>query len=77
MKNWRTSIAGVAAAGFGFVAFSPELFAHYPWLIALAKYAAAGGMLTMGFAAKDCTTHSTVMQVEKASVPKSEQAPNQ
>ena len=70
MKNWRTTLAGIVTAGFGFVLFSPDLFAHWPWLIALAKYATVGGLATMGFSAKDCTTHSTVTQVEQASVPK-------
>jgi hypothetical protein len=67
MRNWKTSLAGILTAGFGFVLFSPDLFAHWPWLVAVAKYAMVGGLASMGFAAKDSTTHSTVAQVEDAS----------
>ena len=71
MKNWRTTLAGLVTALSSFVVASPELFQRWPWLIALAKFATAGGMFAFGCAAKDCTTHSTVAQVEQASVPKS------
>jgi hypothetical protein len=66
MKNWRTTLAGIVTAGFGFVLFSPDLFSHWPWLVAVAKYSTVGGLAAMGFAGKDCTTHSTVAQVERA-----------
>ena len=70
MKNWKTTLAGIVAAVFGFVAASPDLFARWPWLIALAKFATAGGLFALGGAAKDCTTHSTITQVDQASVKK-------
>jgi len=66
MKNWRTTAAGIATAFFGFVLFSPETFSAWPWLISIAKYATAGGLVSMGLLGKDFTTHSTVAQVETA-----------
>jgi hypothetical protein len=53
MKNWRTTTAAAVTAFFGFVLFSPETFAHFPWLLALAKYGFAGGLASFGIAAKD------------------------
>jgi len=32
---------------------SPEFFAHWPVLIAVAKYAAQGGLVAFGVSAKD------------------------
>lgn len=52
-KSWKTSIAGLATAAFGFVLFSPDLFAHLPWLVAIAKYATAGGLAGLGILAQD------------------------
>ena len=40
-----------ATAFFGFVVFSPETFAHAPWLIALSKFAMAGGLAALGISA--------------------------
>lgn len=51
--NWRTSASALAAAALGFVAMSPEFFAHWPLLIAVAKYAALGGLVAFGVSAKD------------------------
>jgi hypothetical protein len=51
--NWRTSVASFATAALGFVAMSPEFFAHWPLLIAIAKYAALGGLVAFGISAKD------------------------
>jgi hypothetical protein len=53
LTNWKTSLAGVATAFFGFVLFSPECFTRRPVLIALSKYAIAGGLASMGILAKD------------------------
>ena len=53
MKNWKTTLAGAITAFFAFVLFSPETFSAAPWLIALRKFAVAGGLLGMGIAGKD------------------------
>ena len=53
MKNWKTTAAGVIAAGAAFVVFSPELFTAWPWVVALAKFAAAGGLATLGIVGRD------------------------
>ena len=66
MKNWKTTVSAVVAALFAFVLFSPEYFAHWPWLISLAKFGCAGGLAGLGLAAKDSTTHSTAVQVREA-----------
>jgi hypothetical protein len=51
--SWHTTVAGIVTAAFGFVLFSPDLFEHWPWLIALAKYVTVGGLATMGIAGRD------------------------
>lgn len=52
IKDWRTTASGLAAAGFGFVLFSPQ---HFPnWLVDLSKYAMLGGLVGLGIAAQDC-----------------------
>ncbi len=51
--NWKTTFFGVVTAFFGFIVFAPEHFQSMPWLIDLAKYAAAGGLLGLGFSAAD------------------------
>lgn len=51
LKDWKTSLAGIATAFFGFVLFSPE---HFPvWAVDLAKYAMLGGLASMGVLARD------------------------
>lgn len=55
MKDWKTTAAGIATAAFGFVAFSPETFQKWPWLVALAKYSTIGGLACMGILARDGT----------------------
>ena len=51
--NWHTTVAGIVAAAFGFVLFSPDLFAQWPWLIQFAKYVTIGGLASLGIAARD------------------------
>lgn len=51
--NWKTSLSGIMSALFAFVAFSPDTFAKWPWIIELAKFATVGGLAAMGFSAKD------------------------
>jgi len=51
--NWKTTIAAAFTAFFGFVAFSPETFAAAPWLVQLAKFAAAGGLVVFGIVSAD------------------------
>jgi hypothetical protein len=51
--SWKTTVIGAATAFFGFVLFSPETFAQWPWLLALSKYAFLGGLAGFGVVAKD------------------------
>ena len=51
--NWKTALAGVVTAFFGFVLLHPVYF--YPWLVDVAGYAAIGGMAALGIAAKDAS----------------------
>lgn len=52
LTSWQPTVAAVVSAFFGFVLFSPELFEGAPWLIAIAKYGAAGGLIALGLSAK-------------------------
>jgi len=51
--NWKTTTASIVTAVFSFVIFSPDLFTGAPWLIQLAKFGAAGGLIAFGIFAKD------------------------
>ena len=53
MKSWKTSVTGAITALMGFVAFSPVLFAKWPWVVEIAKYVMIGGFAVFGVAAKD------------------------
>lgn len=53
MENWKTTVSAVVTAFFGFIVFSPETFESLPWLISLAKFGAAGGMVAFGICAAD------------------------
>lgn len=53
MKNWKTSALGIASAFFAFVAFSPELFREWPWVLELSKFALVGGLAGLGITARD------------------------
>ncbi len=70
MKNWRTTVPALVAAGAGFVLFSPQYFA--PWLIDLSKYVMLGGLACFGIAAKDATVHDTQGQVNAATAKENE-----
>lgn len=56
LYSWQPTIAAIISAFFGFVLFSPELFGDLPWLIAIAKYGAAGGLIALGLTAKQYDT---------------------
>jgi hypothetical protein len=71
MRNLKTTLFGLIAAGAAFMAFSPDLFAKWPWVLAVAKFVTVGGLAGLGISAKDGTNHSTVAEVE-ASTEKSE-----
>jgi hypothetical protein len=66
VRNWKTSVSGIVTAAFGFVVFSPNLFARWPWLVELSKFVMAGGLVSMGLSGKDATTHSTVAEINIA-----------
>lgn len=66
MKNWRTTVTGVATALFGFVMFSPQYFP--PWMVDLAKYATIGGLAMLGIVGKDFNVHSTVEEVQSSTI---------
>ena len=51
--SWKTSVIGVLSAAAGFVAFSPALFAKWPWVNEVAKYIMVGGLAGLGLASKD------------------------
>lgn len=53
LENWKTTITALITAFFGFVIASPELFAEFPLLIAVAKYGAAGGLILFGIVSAD------------------------
>jgi hypothetical protein len=63
MENWKTTASALVTAIFGFILFSPEYFEQVPWLVSIAKYFAAGGLIGLGFSAKDSNvTGGTVQQ---------------
>ena len=51
--NYKTTITAAITAGFAFVLFAPELFTAVPWLVSVAKFGAAGGLLAFGIGAGD------------------------
>jgi len=51
--SWKSTTVGAVTAFFAFVLFSPELFAQWPALIALSKFAVVGGLAGLGIVAKD------------------------
>jgi hypothetical protein len=53
MTNWKTTAAAIFTALFAFIVFSPDTFAGLPWLVNLAKFATAGGLMAFGILAKD------------------------
>jgi predicted exporter len=77
IRNWKTSLSGLVTALSGFVAFSPELFSRWPWVVALSKYAMVGGLAGMGLYVKDKNVSGNPSQVEaeqlKASAAKANQ----
>ena len=69
--SWRTTVCGLITALAGWVAFSPEIFQHWPWVISLAKYIMVGGFAATGLVSKDYNQHSTQAEVTQATVDKS------
>lgn len=52
VRNWRTTLCGVASAAAFFIAANPGLPVH-PLVISAAKFAAGGGLVFLGICAKD------------------------
>lgn len=68
MKSWKTTISGAVTAITAFIVFSPQLFAHWPVAIEVAKFVAAGGLAAIGLSAKDSNvTGGTKLNTEPAS----------
>jgi len=53
LSHYKTTITAGFTAFFGFVLVSPELFQSALWLTAIAKYAAAGGLVAFGVVSAD------------------------
>ena len=53
MRSWKTTLSGIVTAVAGFVMFSPDLFAQWPWVVEIAKYVIAGGLVALGIFGKD------------------------
>ena len=68
MRNWKTSLFGIITSIAGFIVASPSLFTRWPWVVPLASYVMVGGFAAIGLAAKDSTTHSTVVEVNKSQI---------
>ena len=51
--SWKTTLMGIVSLAAGFVAFSPALFAKWPWVTELAKYLMVGSGGIGLIAAKD------------------------
>ena len=68
LKNWRTTVAGLVTAVAGFVLFSPQTFARWPWVCDAARYVMSGGLISLGLVSKDAATHSTSAEVEAATI---------
>ena len=62
---------GLIAAAATFVAFSPETFSRWPWVITLAKFITVGGLAGIGLTAKDSgvTNSAPGSTVEARNVP--------
>ena len=57
--SWKTTASGVVVAMAGFVYFSPETFAQWPWVLSLAKYIMLGGIAGLGSSARDFNVRSS------------------
>ena len=66
LLSWKTTACGLVMALAGFVMFSPETFAAWPVVLALAKYTLLGGFAALGIASKDSAVHSTQAEVTQA-----------
>ena len=55
LSSWKTTITGLVSAGASFVMFSQQLnMIQYPkWALAVAMFAAVGGLASFGIMAKD------------------------
>ena len=72
MKNWRTTLFGaigaLGAASTAYVLANPGTFSKWPWAVPVAGIVTASGILGQGIVGKDAATHSTVEEVNQASV---------
>jgi hypothetical protein len=51
MINWKTTVVGIITALLAFVAFDPQWFP--PIVVSIAKFAAIGGLASLGLVSKD------------------------
>lgn len=51
--SWKTTILGIISGAAVLIASNPDQFVKWPWLVTAAKIVAAGGLASLGLAAKD------------------------
>jgi len=74
-KSWMTTASGLITCIAGYVMFSPEQFAQWPWIASLAKFITLGGLAALGLTAKDSrVTGGTIAQDDKAGGPPAKDA---
>ncbi len=60
MKNWKTTMSGLAVGICTLIVMNPDAFTDPNWLTAkplpvrLASWILAGGLASLGISAKDC-----------------------
>lgn len=69
-KSWKTTVCGLVAAAAAYVVANPAQFAKWPWAATVAGIVMASGIAGVGIASKDSTVHSTVGEVQTATVEK-------
>lgn len=65
-RNWKTSTIACVTAFLAFVAFDPQWFPAV--IVSISKFAAMGGLASLGLASKDSSSHSTIAEVQTATI---------
>lgn len=66
MKNIKTTVSGLVAAGAAFIVANPAMFVKYPVVVTVAGFVMAGGLAGIGIFGRDASTHSTMDEVVQA-----------